>query len=90
MRPFEAKEPNYILVASGATFVVPAVVSYTHQQYLISILCSLLAMTSVQFHGNPSSLSFYLDQATIACVVWETFWMACRMGMGGGSLLPCF
>ena len=80
---FEVTQPNYILVASGTAFVVPAVVGYLHHRYLTSILCCMLAQSSVQYHGNPTPLSFLIDQAAIAAVFWNTVWMAYELGVWG-------
>ena len=80
---FGVTPPNYILVTSGTAFVVPAVVCYLHHRYLTSILCCMLAQSSVQYHGNPTPLSFLIDQAAVATVVWNTVWMGYELGLWG-------
>jgi len=66
---FRATEPNYVLVASSLSFGAPAVVCYCYGQYLMSTLCAMLMMSSVQFHGNPALLSFLVDQTMIGLIV---------------------
>ena len=80
---FRARDPNYILVASSLAFAVPSLVAYTHEQYLTSQICSLLMMSSIQFHGQPSLLSFLLDQLMILLFVVRGIYVGYLLGFYG-------
>jgi len=87
MKLFRAREPNYILVASSFLFAVPSLVAYTHGQYLTSQLCSLLLISSIQYHGQPSLLSFLMDQLAICLLILQGIMDAYRIGLTGFIVL---
>ena len=83
MQLFRAREPNYILVTSSLAFAVPSLVAYTYGQYLTSQICSLLLMSSIQYHGQPSQLSFLLDQLMILVFVVRGIYVGYLLGFYG-------
>jgi hypothetical protein len=78
-----ANEPNYILVASSLSFALPCITAYLHENYLTAQISSLLMLTSIQFHGNPSLLSFLLDQSMIYLFVLQSGYTAYLVGFYG-------
>ena len=68
-------EPNYILVATSCAYAAPAIAAYLHNEFLLSQLCSLLIITSIQYHGNPSRISFLLDQFAIYMFVLKALYV---------------
>jgi hypothetical protein len=75
MAPFLATEPNYILVGTSSLFLVPCLLAYLQGQYMTSQICSAIAITSMQFHGNPTFLSFYLDQIAIGLLAANSIYL---------------
>ena len=72
--------PNYVLTTSSLCFIFPSIICYLYNQYLMSTLCAMLMLTSIEHHGNPSLLSYILDQIMIQLVVINVHYLAYQLG----------
>lgn len=67
--PFKAREPNYILVGTALTFMIPYAVGYFRGYYIAALACLLILISSVAFHQNPTHLTYWTDQVMISLFI---------------------
>jgi hypothetical protein len=71
--PADLFPPNYWLVASAQSFLLPVAFAYQAEIYPTAGIYMCLWATSIYFHSTKSLLSFYLDQLAVVSAVTCSF-----------------
>jgi len=68
--------PNLHLAASSFSYILPCLVAFYYSNYITSIGCAFMVLTSVYFHTQKTIPSYLIDQCAILIIIIRSFFDA--------------
>jgi hypothetical protein len=65
-----------LLATTGLLYGIPSLVALYYQNYITSISCAFLSLTSVYFHTQRTTTAYLVDQCGVWIVVFRSFFDA--------------